>query len=49
MRMPVAGSAREVAVDLPQLRVDQHGRAGVGTADEVGLAAARRDLLEDHC
>ncbi len=40
---------RDVAVDLAQLRIDQRARAGVGAADEVGLAAAGGDLLEDHC
>ena len=45
---PVAGRAREVTVDLPQLGIDQHCRAGVGAADEIRLAPARGDLLEDH-
>ena len=48
MRRPFARRQREVAVDLAQLRIDQRRRAGLVAADEVGLAPAGGDLLEDH-
>jgi hypothetical protein len=42
----VARGERYVVIDLADFRIDQRGRAGVGAADEVGLTAAGRDLLE---
>lgn len=38
----------EVAVDLAQLRVDEHGAARLGAAHEIRKAAARAYFLEDH-
>jgi len=38
----------QVAIDLADLGIDQRGGAGVAAAHQVGLAAAGRDLLEDH-
>jgi hypothetical protein len=34
---------REIAVDLPDFRIDKCGDVRVGTADEIGLAAPRRN------
>ena len=44
----VARRQAEVAVDLARLGIDQRAGAGVGAADQVRLAAAGGDLLEDH-
>ena len=44
----LARRERDVAVDLAQLGIDDRRGAGVGVADEVGLATAGCDLLEDH-
>jgi hypothetical protein len=38
----------EVAVDLARFRINQHGRAGLGAADEVRPAPTRRNLFEHH-
>src|SRR5437870_12071334 len=45
---PRPGGEREVAVDLTQLRVDEHRTARLGAAHEIGEAASRAHLLEDH-
>src|SRR5947199_5314362 len=45
---PRPGGEREVAIDLAQLRVDEHRTARLGAAHEIGEAAARAHLLEDH-
>jgi hypothetical protein len=37
-----------ITVDLPDLRIDQRRDARVRTTDEIRLAAAGGDLLEDH-
>ena len=36
----VARGEAQIAVDLADLRIDQRGRAGVGAAEEIRLAAA---------
>ena len=44
----VARRQAEVAVDLARFGIDQRAGTGVGAADEVRLASAGGDLLEDH-
>lgn len=39
---------REIMVDPMYFRVDQRGDARVGATDEIGLTAARGNLLENH-
>src|SRR5262249_12667372 len=43
-----ASGMGDVTVELADLRIDQRSRAGAGATDEVGLATARVDLLENH-
>ena len=38
----------QVAIDLARFGVDERAGAGVGAADQVRLAPAGGDLLEDH-
>ncbi len=45
---PRPGGEREVAVDLAQLRVDEHRTARLGAAHEIGEAAAGAYLFENH-
>jgi glycine/D-amino acid oxidase-like deaminating enzyme len=45
----VARGEGQVAIDLAQFRVDQRRSAGVLAADQVGLAAAGRHSLQNHC
>ena len=45
---PGPGRERQVAVDLAQLGVDEHGAARLGAPDQVRHAAAGADLLEEH-
>ena len=45
---PFAREQPDIAVELAQRRVDQHGGAFAGTAEQIGLAAAGGDLVEDH-
>ena len=45
---PITGGVRVIAVELPDLRVDQDGGAGRLASDQVGLTATGRDLLEQH-
>jgi hypothetical protein len=45
---PVARGQRLVTVYLPDFGIDQRRHASVGTANQIGLAAARRDLFENH-
>ena len=47
-RQAAAREAAVVVIDLADLGIDQRGDARIGTADEIRLAAARCDLLEDH-
>src|SRR5439155_3947048 len=45
---PGPGRERQVAVDLAQFGVDEHGAARLGTHDELRHAAAGAELLEEH-
>jgi hypothetical protein len=45
---PVAGRERLIAIDLADLGIDERRRAAVRATDEIGLAAAGRDLFEQH-
>src|SRR6267378_1367915 len=45
---PLARREAQVTVGLADLRVYDRGSAGVGTADQVGAAAASDDGLEKH-
>jgi hypothetical protein len=42
------GGQREIMVDLTDFGIDQRGNARIRAADEIGLASARGDLLENH-
>ena len=44
----VTGGKAKVTVDLTDLRIDEGGCTGIGTAYEIGLAAPGCNLLEDH-
>jgi hypothetical protein len=35
-----------VAIDQTDFRIDEHGGAAVGTADQIGLTAADAELFE---
>src|ERR1700692_1295501 len=44
----IARSQPEVAIQLADFGVDEHCRARVRTSHQIRLAAACRDVLEDH-
>jgi hypothetical protein len=44
----VAGCQRLVTIDQTHFRINQHSRATICAAYQVGLASPRTQMLEDH-
>src|SRR5436305_8708437 len=42
------GGERHVAIELLEVRIDEHRRAGLVARDQVRQASATADLLEQH-